>query len=447
MGRVLELLAGSVCYDSTEYFLDCIAAELSGRNVECRKVRLDKDDFEAGLKEFYGEEFDCILTINTRVTCYDYLNKIKGPVYLYLLDHPLYHHDTLLSPLNDLHVICIDKEHVRYVKDNYSNIKDVRFIPLSVSPYPNYKPLSERKYGIVFSGSYTDPDLVRHQMDKISGKYGEGFNPFRVKGSKDNTREFLSGELYGMLTDGWLKIMLDNPSITQEEAMRQLLDSIDKDSSTDGADLPNLSKLSEISDLPELSDLSKLSRQLSSFTLRELLHDIFLADVYLHAMIRQEIILEFIRQKVDIELFGHDWDIFIYKYEIVTGEKAATVTCHDEVSYSEMPAVYADSKLVLNHLPLFRAGIHDRVPMALASGALVLTESNPYMDALRENASPLNLYETFSLEDMTDIPRKATEMLACAENVTMEEQAHRAAYINEHFSWKRWVDELDIKNP
>ena len=103
--RILFLSNGSICYDSTTYFIDCISEELKAMGWEVMHIRLDKatqkDKLCVLADEYDSQPFDYVFDINTKLDavcdysgryCFDRLGKA---VWHYILDHPFYHHDSL----------------------------------------------------------------------------------------------------------------------------------------------------------------------------------------------------------------------------------------------------------------------------------------------------------------------------------------------------------------
>lgn len=56
---------------------------------------------------------------------------------------------------------------------------------------------------------------------------------------------------------------------------------------------------------------------ISGIEIAEKLQSNFMADVYLQAAIRQEIVVQLIRNHVPVKLYGHNWDTFLTKAEVL----------------------------------------------------------------------------------------------------------------------------------
>ena len=125
--RILFLSNGSICYDSTTYFIQCIGEELKAMGWEVMHIRLDKatqkDKLCVLADEYDSQPFDYVFDINTKLDavcddsgryCFDRLGKA---VWHYILDHPFYHHDSLKVPLKNMNVICLDEMHKKFVDE------------------------------------------------------------------------------------------------------------------------------------------------------------------------------------------------------------------------------------------------------------------------------------------------------------------------------------------
>ena len=69
--RILFLSNGSICYDSTTYFIDCISEELKGYGLKVMHIRLDKatqrDKLCVLADEYDSPAFDYVFDINTKL--------------------------------------------------------------------------------------------------------------------------------------------------------------------------------------------------------------------------------------------------------------------------------------------------------------------------------------------------------------------------------------------
>jgi glycosyltransferase involved in cell wall biosynthesis len=389
--RILFLSNGSVCYDSTTYFIECISHEFKELGWEVKHIRLDKkrqvEDLRALACECGDNPYDYVMDINTKfddikddngIYC---IERIGRHYWHYILDHPFYHHDALKQELGNMHVLCLDRKHKKYIESAYPHIKECIVIPLAAtrSSHADTK-IADRKKTLIFTSTYTDPDLVRIQARKNLSAEGMEF------------------------FDKFVNILLEYSKYTQEEAVRMIIPGVrDRD-------------------------------------IAPILQQHFFADVYLQAAIRQEIVVQLIKNHVTVTLYGHGWDLFKEKASIVMKEEAdyinnGGITCVGEVSYSELPNIYADSQMSINQNPWFKDGIHDRVPLSLINGCVCISDTSKLLTEIIPDNTGIVSY---SLGDIEAMAVSIKELLGDQDK--MQEIADAGAkYALSHMTWSEWV--------
>jgi hypothetical protein len=389
--RILFLSNGSVCYDSIACFIECISRELVGLGWEVRHIRLDKgrqvEDLRALACECGDNPYDYVMDINTKLDAIKddngiyCIERIGRQFWHYILDHPFYHHNALKQELGNMHVICLDKKHKEFIEGAYPHIKECIVMPLAAtrSLHAATK-IIDRKKSLIFTSTYTDPDLVRMQAKKNMGAEGMAF------------------------FDEFINILLEYPQLTQEEAVRMIIPGV-----SDGDIAP-------------------------------VLQQNFYADVYLQAVIRQEIVAQLIKNHVPVTLYGHNWDVFMDEIGIIMKEEAdfinnGGITYAGEISYGELPDIYAASQMSINQNPWFKAGIHDRVPLSLINGCVCISDTSELLtETIPDNTGVVS----YSLEDIEGMVVGIKELLGNQEK--MQEIADAGAnYALSHMTWGEWV--------
>ena len=318
--RILFLSNGSICYDSTTYFIDCISEELKAMGWEVMHIRLDKatqrDKLCVLADEYDSQPFDYIFDVNTNV-------------------------------------ICLDEMHKKFVDETYPHINSCIVLPLAAKQAESgLKPYDMRDNDLIFTASYTDPDMVYFKAKKQDSENVYFFNTFT-------------------------QILFDNPELTQEEAIRKIYPGI------------------------------------SGTQTAEKLQQNFMADVYIQAAIRQEFVVQLIRNHVPVKLYGHNWDTFLTKAEVLMKDdlpfiKEFVKDC-GEVMYGELPKIYNNARLSINQLPWFKAGIHDRTPLALMNGCVSITDGSTYM---RREIPMDSGVEYYSLDELEKVGEKIKSLVA-----------------------------------
>jgi hypothetical protein len=263
----------------------------------------------------------------------------------------------------------------------YPHIKECIVMPLAAARSLHAATrIKDRKKTLIFTSTYTDPDWVRIQAKKNMGAEGMAF------------------------FDKFVDILLEYPQLTQEEAVRMIIHGVSDE------------------------DIAPILQQ----------H--FYADVYLQAVIRQEIVAQLIKNHVPMTIYGHNWDIFMDKIGVIMKEEAdfinnGGITCAGEVTYSELPDIYADSQMSINQNPWFKAGIHDRVPLSLINGCVCISDTS---ELLTETIPDHTGVVSYSLEDIEAMAVGIKELSANQDK--MQEIADAGTkYALSHMTWREWV--------
>lgn len=461
--HILFLSYKDICYNSTSYFEQRISEELINAGIKVTHLNIPKpakglsgtlaDTAYMLLKPYFNADLDAIIDINTTIPCIKYnngyiLNNFDIPVWHYILDHPLYHYKALKVQLNNYNVICLDTFHAKLIRESFPHIREVKVIPLSADEYSisniskkycqdnmadtnsdssyntlSYHKCSKRAVKLLFTSTYTDPVKVALLYNK-SGLNIQN-NNINDKDINDNsTKNTLIKDIDN---DYLLNALLNNPSFTQEKAVQYLrsLNILDNSSST-----------------------------------IQYLHNNFLIDVYLQCIIREEIISTIIKNRIPITIYGHDWDAFADKCDILIPEYTKYLDIRKEVTYNRLPAIYSNARLSLNQMPWFKGGMHDRIPLALMNGCLSLTDASTYLTDVLNIGENEGVY-TYSLENIEAVPDIIMDILnntaydncvpeiinslsdkdCVLENINSLSDNARA-YAHKHFSWKCWVDKF-----
>lgn len=391
--NLLFISIGDICYNSTSYFEKCISDELNHYDIYVKHINIPKasDMAYAILKPYFNAGFDAVIDINSRLPALKYngeyiLNNFDCTKWHYILDHPLYHYDALESNIDNYYVLCLDNNHAKLIEESFPHIKKAYVIPLAAKINNNLTPIANRNIDVLFTGTYTDPVKTALLYSK----------------TKDINNHPL------------LAALLDNPALSQEAAVKLLI---------------------------------KEHLVNENTSVIQYLHDNFLIDVFLQAIIREEIISRIIERKISVTIYGHSWDSFLDKCEILMPENAKYLDIRNEVTYEQLPALYSDAKISLNQMPWFKDGIHDRIPLALMNGCISLTDSSKYINNTLNIDKNYGLY-TYSLEAIDKIPDIINNILNLIESnneelITSINNGH--SYALNNFSWKAWVDKwLDI---
>jgi glycosyltransferase involved in cell wall biosynthesis len=111
------------------------------------------------------------------------------------------------------------------------------------------------------------------------------------------------------------------------------------------------------------------------------------------------------------------------------------ITYAGEVSYSELPDIYAASQMSINQNPWFKAGMHDRVPLSLINGCVCISDTSELLtETIPDNTGVVS----YSLEDIEAMAVGIKELLGNQDK--MQEIADAGTqYALSNMTWREWV--------
>lgn len=344
MKHFLIFALKSVCYDSYLYFSDALSKALAAAGHSVEIFSAQKEPPEA-MERFAGQTFDAVFDFNSalpRLRMEEggyFADQINAPFYNIILDHPLYHHDSLKQTLSDYHVLCLDKNHRDYVLSYYPHIASADIFSVTGEDIlPQDPSYPEKQIDVLFSGTYTD--------------YRE------IESSIGSAPSFL-----GNITKQLIELMQKNNSLTQEAALRFLTPSFEE---------------SEI-----IEETFPLHMQAC-----------FLCDSYLRARKREELLLFLAKKNVPLTLCGNGWRKSPLAH-------FSNVRIIDDISFWDTFLLFRKSKITLNLLPEFKNGTHDRIYSSILNHSLCLTDSSPLLESQLKNNRELIYYDTRNPDRLT----------------------------------------------
>lgn len=292
------------------------------------------------------------------------------------VDHPYWYHNILMRmPANGI-ILCIDRNHMSYVDRFYPNIASNGFIAHGgIMLSSTYRQISERKIDVLYAGSLL-ADYIR-QPD-FSGW------DFPAEQICDRSIEYL----------------LAHPEETIESVIERQLG---------------------------LADITLTDEELRRF-ISSCVH----IERVVSSHYREQIVGSVARAGISLELYGDGWS----KCEWV---KLPNVRYGGRVAPEEILEKMEDSKIVLNTLPWFRDGSHERVFNAMLCGAVAVSETSRYL----EEVLPADAWVPFDLsaESLQELPQRITDLLADESRLQEIASAGHELAASAH-TWKARAQEL-----
>lgn len=364
----------SVCYDSYIYFAESLASALRalGHTVEIFSLLEHTVD---DLENYCHRSFDAMIDFNSTLPSFMmedgsyFLDQIDAPFYDILLDHPLYHHNMLRQPLQNFHVLCLDENHVRYVRSCYPHIRSAFFWAVTGEDLcPSDPSYPEKEIPLLFSGTYTSSAEIEDAIEK--------------------TPSFLA-----KLTHTLIDQILADDGLTQEDALMQSLPSLDE---------------------------AEQSMIRENFPLH--MQACFLCDSWIRAYKREQLLSAIIHASLPLTLCGNGWQKF-------PDASAAHVRIISDMSFADTFSLFRRSQITLNLLPEFKNGTHDRIYSALLNHSLCATDASPLLQTQFTDSRDLLFFDARNPEALTG---HLQTLLADPDRLEEISQSGYAAAIRSH---------------
>lgn len=292
------------------------------------------------------------------------------------VDHPYWYHNILMRMPATGIVLCIDRNHMNYVNRFYPNISMNGFVAHGgFGPSSTYKPVSDRKTEVLYAGS-------------LYADYAK---------KPDFSRWDFPAE---QICRRSIEDLLACPENTIEDVIERQLHMA-------GITLPD----------------EELRRFVS-------------AGVYIERVVsshyRERIVGSVAKAGILLELYGDGWSGCDWI-------GLPNVSYGGMVSPEEILLKMEDSKIVLNTLPWFKDGSHERVFNAMLCGAVAASETSGYL----EETLPADSWVSFDLseESLNSLPRRISGLLSDEERLQKIASAgHRLAAASH--TWKARAGEL-----
>lgn len=333
-----------VCYNSYLYFADSLLKALT-QNGSFAKLFSPRENTPQALETLIGKSYDAVFDFNSelpRVKMDDgsyFLDHLHAPFYDIILDHPLYHHDTLKQKISNFHVLCLDENHKSYIKEHYPHISSVHLFLMTGEDISENTDYPKKEIDVLFPGTYTDYRQVEDSIQKCPA--------------------FLSD-----LTKKLIDLMLSDTSLTQEAALRILLPSLEE---------------AEI-----IEETFPLHMQAC-----------FLCDTYLRAWKREQLLFHLAKKNVRLTLCRNGWR----KSPLTDFSQIKVI---DDTSFGETFTLFRKAKITLNLLPEFKNGAHDRVYSAMLNHSLCATDASPLLKRQFEHEKEILFYDFKDIDSLSE---------------------------------------------
>lgn len=378
--RVLIFSSREICYCSGNFFAHQLAAAFEELGFAADICELSPDDdLDAALMPFLGESYRIAVDFNSMLPR---MELEEGGRYLEQLQAPFF--DYILDhPLFHYTGLTSGVKNLHAVvldeaQESYVRTYYPKVATVHTLPLGAtealYQGEKEPDCRILFTGTYEDPDRV-YALVKEAGPA---------------LRERM---------ERLIERRVSEPIIPMECALEDLLDE-------EGTELQ-----------PEQFALC--------------MNEMYAVDAYIRNYFRKIVLDELLDCGVPVTVMGEGWEKYRHR-------NAHSLRRERGVPFGLSFERIAKAHILLNAAPIFNHGMHDRIAAGMANHAVVLTDSNPYLERNFKNGRKLCFY---SLTKRGDAAEQAKHLL---ENQALRHAIAAEAYEEflAHHTWRRRAEQL-----
>ncbi len=326
--------------------------------------------------------FDLILSFDGMgIDLYNQMS-VKPFFWMYLVDHPFYLNERLKKAGNNVMVSCVDRRHVDYIDKYYKEISWTCFMPhggLTGNILPII-PYKDRTYNVSLIASLGNFESINPLIQSLRNEYDAVSNP-----------------------------VIENALLDLDTDLEFLVH----------------------------KQLTKLNIDFDELVFRDLMYVFRPIDALRRYYKRTSIIKDLCKNGVSINIWGNGWEQFTADNHLEN-----MVILHGNAEYADVKNIMRNSKILLNDMPLFHDGSHERVFAAMQSGAVVATDRSLFLEECFTEKKDILFYDNDHIDFLADTinellnyPQKAQHII---DNSLVSSKNH---------TWKnRASDIIDIIN-
>lgn len=368
--------AKNICYGTLNFFTSKIEETLAKYGIQTEIIKEI-----TGLDISVTGHYDAFVGLNHTLPSIQmpdnsYVMDFFGcPFFNIIVDPPYYHNIALNSHMNNLYCIFLDEGHVDYCSQYYPPCKSVEMGYL-LGPIGNEVPYRERKIDVLFTGGL-------YNFESIKDRYIEELENNELR------------KLFLYLIECGIRY----PEKTMSECVKRWFGHY-------GCEINN-------------DDFNLIMGSIGQN-----------AEYYLRGYYREKIVKALIREGITVHVAGGGWEKFAaeedYKDNLVL---------MGTLDMQQTGDITSNSKILINVMPWFKDGIHDRVLTAMHNGTVCVTDSSSYIDSHFVNMENIVLY---NLKEIDRIPDKIKWLLNHPEQAEKIAKAGKNKALLE-YTWDKLV--------
>ena len=289
-----------------------------------------------------------------------------------LMDHPFHYEKPLRNAPENSVVLCTDRNHVKYIRKYFKNIRQTDFLPhAGVELGSKHKPLEERGIDVLYAGA-----LPIYTVSKMI----PDLSAIREVDGQEMAQDVL-GEL------------INHPERTTEDVIAAYL----RDKRND----------------------------ISEQRIQEIIVKMRFLDSYATSFFREQAVRILVESGIRVTAYGTGWNQCDWSDNPYLDYRG-------KVLAPEILPLMNNAKVVLNTMTWFKAGAHDRIFNGMLAGAAVVTDDSTYLRREFWDGEELMM---FSLKELGTLPERVFALFGHMEEAQrMAECGYHAA--KENHTWK-----------
>lgn len=307
-------------------------------------------------------------------------DRYQVPFYNVMMDHPFHYKKALDSAPEQMILLCMDWNHMEYVKRFFPHIQKVEFFPhagIEVPAKANLR-MNERKIDVLYAGG-------------LSRSAAEGLIP--------DLGKIVEFDAFALVQRA-LERLISEPDNTTELVIEQCL--------------------------------GDMNLRFNNEELGAIISELRFVDAFAVSFYREQMIRILVENGITVTVFGTGWNRCEWEHpNLVYG---------GELPPSQILELMKQSKIVLNTMTWFKRGAHDRIFNGMLAGAAVVSDSSAYLQEHFTNGHELRM---FSLKDMRGLLDTVEDLLEHTEEAQrMADCGYQVAF-QEH-RWKNRLQEIQL---
>lgn len=328
-----------------------VLSEMSGRLADYLEQSRDYDisryEYEDLVRYGIDKEETWDFIFSSQGIEFNLFSGVDGKKHvIWLVDHPVYH----LSRFGDyadkenLYIGCVDRTHVKYLKE-ICGIKNSFFFPHIGWESQLQIPYEKREIELLFPASYSDEATLAAK-----------------------NAEWLNGAIK-VVVERIVSNMLQWDHLTLEDGIRNTL--------------------IEMGESDDIALAEELENSVGWYI-----------DACLRCRIRENVVRGLLEHGIRLTVCGRNWNKF--QKTLCSRVAENLIILSEDIPYPQIVNKMACSKIVLNIMPWFKDGSHERVAMSTMNGAVCVTDESSFINETFMAEKEIVFYDRKNIEGLCD---------------------------------------------